>query len=228
MFENDIQLNPNGDLTSPYTIPHLACSVYFQCLSLIPALVREWYSNQAKRIRDAVDRVTQKYVSPILIQQELDSASSLKEVNVGETGLFTVKKHSNTREITAIYNIETSRVEICIRLPMNYPLNNTNIECTHHVGFTKEQWNKWMLQLKTNLSQNNGAIADGLLHWKQNIDKMMQGIEECSICYCILHTNNDLPRRTCRTCKKKFHDACLFRWFRSSNKSTCPHCRANF
>jgi len=38
---------------------------------------------------------------------------------------------------------------------------------------------------------------------------MMQGIEECSICYCILHTNNELPKRTCRTCKKKFHDACL-------------------
>lgn len=37
----------------------------------------------------------------------------------------------------------------------------------------------------------------------------MQGIEECSICYCILHTNNELPKRTCRTCKKKFHDACL-------------------
>jgi hypothetical protein len=40
---------------------------------------------------------------------------------------------------------------------------------------------------------------------------MMQGIEECSICYCILHTNNELPKRTCRTCKKKFHDACLVR-----------------
>ncbi|CAF3382089.1 unnamed protein product [Rotaria sp. Silwood1] len=228
MFENDIQLTPNGDLTSTYTIPHLACSVYFQCLSLIPGLVREWFQSQTKRIRDAVDRVTQKYVSPILIQQELDTASTLKDINVGETGLFTVKKHSNTREITAIYNIETSRVEICIRLPMNYPLSIASIECTHHVGFTKEQWNKWMLQLKTNLIQSNGSIADGLLNWKQNIDKTMQGIEECSICYCILHTNNELPKRTCRTCKKKFHDACLFRWFRSSNKSTCPHCRANF
>ncbi|CAF0922372.1 unnamed protein product [Adineta ricciae] len=228
MFENDVQLSPASDVNSQYTVPHLACSVYFQCLSLIPALVREWYSNQPKRIRDAVERVTQKYASPILIQQELDSASSLKEVNIGEAGQFTVRKHSNTREITAVYNIETSRVEICVRLPANYPLSIATIECTHYVGFTKDQWNKWMLQLKTNLTQNNGAIADGLTRWKQNIDKMMQGIEECSICYCILHTNNELPKRTCRTCKKKFHDACLFRWFRSSNKSTCPHCRANF
>jgi hypothetical protein len=45
-------------------------------------------------------------------------------------------------------------VEICVRLPINYPLSNTNIECTHHIGFTKDQWNKWMLQLKTNLTQN--------------------------------------------------------------------------
>jgi E3 ubiquitin-protein ligase listerin len=143
-----------GDLTSPYTIHHLACSVYFQCLSLIPALVREWYSNQNKRIRDAVDRVTQKYVSPILVQQELDSASSIKAINIGETGSFAVKKNSMAREITAVYTIETSRVEICIRLPMNYPLSGTNIDCTHHIGFTKEQWSHWMLQLKTNLTQN--------------------------------------------------------------------------
>ena len=123
-------------------------------MSLIPDLVREWYSSQTKRIRTAIDRVTQKYVSPILIQRELSSASSINDVNVGETGLFTIKKHSSTREITAIYNIETSRVEICIRLPMNYPLSIADIECTHHVGFTKEQWSKWMLQLKTSLAQN--------------------------------------------------------------------------
>lgn len=154
LFENEIQLDPRTDINSLYAVPHLACSVYFQCLSSIPALVREWYSNQTKRIRDAVDRVTQKYVSPVLIQQELDSASSLRDNNTSETGSFTIRKHFNTREITAIYNIETSRVEICIRLPTNYPLSNTSIECTHHIGFTKDQWNKWMLQLKTNLIQN--------------------------------------------------------------------------
>lgn len=143
-----------GELNSPNSVPHLACSVYFQCLSLIPALVREWYSNQTKHIRDAIDRLTQKYVSPVLIQQQLDSASSLKDIHIGESGLFNIKKHLNTREITAIYNIESSRVEICIKLPENYPLSNTTIECTHHIGFTKEQWNKWMLQLKTNLTQN--------------------------------------------------------------------------
>lgn len=75
-------------------------------------------------------------------------------MNIGETGSFNVKKHSNTREITAIYNIETSSVELCIRLPMNYPLSHATVECTRHVGFTKEQWNKWMFQLKTSLVQN--------------------------------------------------------------------------
>lgn len=141
-------------MNSPYTIHHLACSVYLQCLSLIPALVREWYHNQARRIRDAVDRMTQKYVSPLLIQQELDAVFANKTNTAGDTGTFTVKKHSTTREITAVYTIETSRVEICIRLPPNYPLGVATIECTNHVGFTKDQWNHWMLQLKTNLIQN--------------------------------------------------------------------------
>ncbi|CAF4308194.1 unnamed protein product, partial [Didymodactylos carnosus] len=234
MFEYDIQLDPKRKyflilflistyifiyivLVEPcsYAIPHLACSIYIQCLTLIPALVRKWYLNQTKRVQDAVDKVTQKYVSRTLIQRELDSvplfstSSNITTTSNGESGNVIIKKHSQAREITAIYTIETSRVEIIIKLPINFPLVVANIECIRHGGFSKEQWNKWMLQLKMNLTQNNGTIADGLLHWKRNIDKMMQGIEECAICYCILHTNNQLPQRTCRVCKKKFHDACL-------------------
>ena len=128
--------------------------MYIQCLSSIPALVREWYQNQTRRIRDAVDRMTQKYVSPVLIHQEMEAVSSIKCAAQTNTGSFSLKKHSNTREITAIYTIETSRVEICIRLPMNYPLTSVTIECTNHIGFTKEQWNQWILQLKMNLMQN--------------------------------------------------------------------------
>lgn len=51
---------------------------------------------------------------------------------------------------------------------------------------------------------------DGLKLWKNNIDKRFEGVDECMICFYVLHgTNFQLPRITCRTCKKKFHSACL-------------------
>jgi E3 ubiquitin-protein ligase DOA10 len=36
------------------------------------------------------------------------------------------------------------------------------------------------------------------------------------------------PNKRCATCKNTFHSVCLFRWFKSSNQSTCPLCRNNF
>lgn len=31
---------------------------------------------------------------------------------------------------------------------------------------------------------------------------------------------------SCRTCRKRFHGGCLYKWFKSSGKSTCPHCQS--
>lgn len=51
---------------------------------------------------------------------------------------------------------------------------------------------------------------EGLRLWKRNIDKRFEGVEECMVCYAVVHgTNFQLPRVQCRTCKKKFHSACL-------------------
>ena len=58
--------------------------------------------------------------------------------------------------------------------------------------------------------QQNGSIMEGLRLWKRNIDKRIEGVEECFICYAVIHaTSYNLPRVPCRTCKKKFHSACL-------------------
>ena len=53
---------------------------------------------------------------------------------------------------------------------------------------------------------------DGLLLWKSNLDKHFSGIEDCMICFSVIHGSlYSLPKMTCRTCKKKFHSACLVR-----------------
>ena len=79
------------------------------------------------------------------------------------------------------------------------------------------------------LFMQNGAIAEAIRTWKSNFDKEFEGVEECPICYSILHTSNhSLPRLACKTCKHKFHGACLYKWFSTSNKSTCPLCQTPF
>lgn len=71
-------------------------------------------------------------------------------------------------------------------------------------------WNifvdNWILQ--------NGSIWDGLTLWKNNLDKRFSGVEECYICFSIVHaTTNQIPKLSCHTCRKKFHTPCLVRWY---------------
>lgn len=51
---------------------------------------------------------------------------------------------------------------------------------------------------------------EGLALWKNNVDKRFEGVEDCMICFSVIHGfNYSLPKKACRTCKKKFHSACL-------------------
>ena len=45
------------------------------------------------------------------------------------------------------------------------------------------------------MQHQNGSIVDGLTVWKSNVDKRFAGVEECYICYFILHgANHSLPK----------------------------------
>merc|ERR1739838_544190 len=91
------------------------------------------------------------------------------------------------------------------------------------------QWRYWILQMTTLLRQQNGSILDALLLWKRKVDKRLDGVEECMICFSVVHSGagQALPKLACKTCSKKFHAECLYKWFDTSNQSTCPMCRAD-
>uniref|UniRef100_A0A1X7TC72 E3 ubiquitin-protein ligase listerin n=1 Tax=Amphimedon queenslandica TaxID=400682 RepID=A0A1X7TC72_AMPQE len=75
----------------------------------------------------------------------------------------------------------------------------------------------------------NGSILEGLLLWKSNLDKHFAGLDDCMICFSIIHGSTySLPKMICRTCKKRFHSSCLYKWFSTSNKSSFPLCRNIF
>lgn len=57
-------------------LPHLACSVYYDTVQDLPAMVRLWWNSQEKRVSGAVEKFTIKYVSPVLSAQEISSVHS--------------------------------------------------------------------------------------------------------------------------------------------------------
>uniref|UniRef100_A0A8C6XTX6 E3 ubiquitin-protein ligase listerin n=1 Tax=Naja naja TaxID=35670 RepID=A0A8C6XTX6_NAJNA len=224
-FTEELDLDIKDTLAMSSHIPHLACTVYCMTLKDLPAMVRLWWNSCEKRVFNIVDKFTSKYVSGILSSQEISSVQSSTQLFNG----MTVKARSATREVIATYSVDDIFIELIIQLPPNYPLGSIAVESGKRVGVAVQQWRNWMLQLSTYLTHQNGSIMEGLALWKNNVDKRFEGVEDCMICFSVIHGSNySLPKKACRTCKKKFHSACLYKWFTSSNKSTCPLCRETF
>ncbi|XP_073685432.1 E3 ubiquitin-protein ligase listerin [Garra rufa] len=224
-FTESLSLSPQKTEGVHFEVPHLACSVYYGALKDLPAMVRLWWNSQEKRVFSTVDKFTSKYVSGILSAQEIASVQSSTQTFEN----MTVKARSTTREVIATYSVDDIFIELVIQLPQNYPLGSILVESGRRVGVAVQQWRNWMLQLSTYLTHQNGSILEGLSLWKNNVDKRFEGVEDCMICFSVIHGSNySLPKKACRTCKKKFHSACLYKWFTSSNKSTCPLCRETF
>ncbi|KAA8586931.1 hypothetical protein FQN60_000767 [Etheostoma spectabile] len=224
-FTESQSLAVDNSKSVEWELPHLACSVYYSTVQDLPAMVRLWWNGQEKRVSAAVEKFTIKYVSPVLSAQEISSVHSSTQI----FDSMTVKARSATREVIATYSVDDIFIELVIQLPQNYPLGSITVESGRRVGVAVQQWRNWMLQLSTYLTHQNGSIMEGLALWKNNVDKRFEGIEDCMICFSVIHGSNySLPKKGCRTCKKKFHSACLYKWFTSSNKSTCPLCRETF
>ncbi|KAJ8027197.1 E3 ubiquitin-protein ligase listerin [Holothuria leucospilota] len=225
LFSEPLNLQVQALYAPAKDIQHLASSVYQHALQVMPALIRQWWASQDRRIANFVDRYTTMYVSPLLCAQELKGVNFSKQTFEN----MTVVARVTTREVIATYALQDLSIELVITLPTNHPLGVISVESGKKVGVGAAQWRNWTLQLTTYLTKQNGTIMDGLALWRENVDKRFEGIEECTICFSVIHgANCSLPKIGCRTCKKKFHSACLYKWFKSSNQSTCPLCRSPF
>ncbi|XP_058075497.1 E3 ubiquitin-protein ligase listerin isoform X2 [Magnolia sinica] len=204
----------------------LAGSIYGLMLSLLPAYVRNWFTGSRDHsMSSAIESFTKTWCSPPLLADEF---SQIKEAVVADEN-FSIIMNKSAYEVIATYKKEETGMDLVIRLPSCYPLRPVDVDCTRSLGISEVKQRKWLLSMTAFVRNQNGAIAEAIRIWKSNFDKEFQGIEECPICYSIIHTTNgSLPRLACKTCKHKFHSACLYKWFSTSHKSTCPLCQTPF
>ncbi|XP_020522309.1 E3 ubiquitin-protein ligase listerin isoform X2 [Amborella trichopoda] len=210
----------------PEEVSSLAGAIYGLMLRLLPAFVRSWFTSLRDRsLSSAIEIFTKTWCSPDLLSDEL---SQIKGVVVADENL-SISVNKSNYEVTAIYKKEEAGMDLVIRLPSCYPLRPVDVDCTRILGISETRQRKWMLSMAAFVRNQNGALAEAIHIWKSNVDKEFQGVEECPICYSIIHTtNHGLPRLACKTCKHKFHSACLYKWFSTSHKSTCPLCQTPF
>jgi len=215
------------EMESDESVFHFSSYLYLALLKALPAVVRTWWNDcNDKQLRNAVDTYTEKRFSQYVITHQL---ASVRDSEVLKFDNMTVKATLANRQVTATYKKEDISMEVFVKLPANFPLRQVELDAGQKIGVSEMQWRKWMLSISTIISTQNGTIIEALKSWKQEADKKFEGIEECAICYYVIHAvDRSLPKIACKTCKHKFHGACLFKWFKSSNQSTCPLCRNIF
>ncbi|CAH8358759.1 unnamed protein product [Eruca vesicaria subsp. sativa] len=202
----------------------LAGAIYGLMLRVLPAYVREWFSEMRDRSgSSSIEAFTRSWCSPSLIMNEL---SQIKKADFNDES-FSVSISKSANEVVATYTKDETGMDLVIRLPVSYPLRPVDVNCTKSIGISDAKQRKWLMSMQMFVRNQNGALAEAIRIWKRNSDKEFEGVEDCPICYSVIHTvNHSLPRRACVTCKYKFHKACLDKWFLTSHKKVCPLCQS--
>ncbi|SCU93586.1 LAFA_0F17194g1_1 [Lachancea sp. 'fantastica'] len=207
---------------------HLLLHLLYVLFKDMGAISSSWWLNLKDRaLQTKIDRFTTAHISPILVKQELDDVNKKAKRLTDQDESLTVKVNNVTNEIKAEYLVDEQKLEIALKLPANYPLNNIEVHGVSRVGISEQKWKSWILSAQRVMVGMNGSVMDSLELFTKNVNLHFAGFEECAICYSILHAvDRKLPTKVCPTCKNRFHGACLYKWFRSSGNNTCPLCRS--
>ncbi|KAL1963884.1 hypothetical protein VTN77DRAFT_7690 [Rasamsonia byssochlamydoides] len=209
----------------------LLVHLYFLSLKYLANLTKTWWIDSKKRIKGPVESWTEKYISPLIIEDALTSVSEwMTTQDPDEERPLSVKISVKAAELVASIPVdeESPPVAMVISLPPAYPLQPALVTGRSRVLVDEKKWRSWMLTIQGVIMFSNGNLVDGLLAFRKNVQGALKGQSECAICYSVISTDMQTPNKRCATCKNTFHSVCLFRWFKSSNQSTCPLCRNNF
>ena len=210
----------------------LAPPLFRAALRCAPASARLWFASLRNRgLAAAVERYTASSESASIIAGELAGAASVGPGS-GPDAVpgWAVRTAPGAREAVASLVVEDgASLELALTLPPAWPLRPAAVSIRRAVGVPDARLRRWMLSIAAFLRAQNGGLAGGVRLWRANVGREFAGLEECMICYAIVAAGGGLPRKACRTCGKRFHGGCLYKWFRSSAKAAaCPHCQAEW
>jgi E3 ubiquitin-protein ligase listerin len=207
----------------------LAIYLYYQSLLHVPDLLKEWFIEQKNRIKSPLETWTQKHISPLIVTASLQAATEWAATQDQDDRPVSIKASPKGSELVASIAIdeESPPISLAVSLPGAYPLEQAIVTSRNRVGVSDKNWQSWMRTFQI-IIFSTGNLIEGLIAFRRNVQGALRGQTECAICYSIIGTDMRTPDKKCGTCKNTFHSVCLFRWFKSSNSSSCPLCRNNF
>ncbi|KAH0537719.1 hypothetical protein FGG08_005526 [Glutinoglossum americanum] len=196
--------DPNAEDLAERDTQWLLLNLYFRVLVLTPTLARSWWFECTRAISRKVEVFTEKFISPSVIEDALRRVSEW----VGYQTTIEEKKLQVKvlkQEVMAGYEVDEQTMQVAIRFPPAYPLQQAAVEGINRVGVDEKKWNAWLISARGVITFSDGSIVDGLQNWRGNVERALLGQTECAICYSIVSSGKELPTKECSTCKNLFH-----------------------
>lgn len=219
-----IQQSPVQDVQ--WLLSHL----YFLCLKRVPNLTKTWWRDSASRqTKLSVETWTEKFISPHIASDALDTVESwARTQDDSADDALIIKCNRRAQEVTLSKEIDEQMMTLAIRLPSDFPLNSAVVDGVSRVAVDEKKWRSWIINCQGVINFSNNSLIEGITTFRRNLAAQLKGHTECAICYSLVSADKQLPTKKCTTCKNLFHGSCLYRWFKSSNSSSCPLCRNPF
>ncbi|OJD26972.1 hypothetical protein ACJ73_01642 [Blastomyces percursus] len=168
--------------------------LYYLCLKYLPNLTKVWWTDSKKRVKGQVEAWTEKYISPLIIEDSLQSVNEWFSAQNfgGEDQPLQIKVSHRTAEIIASVDVDEDSppTSVAISLPSTYPLQQAGVEGRARVAVDEKKWRSWLLTIQGVIMFSNGNLIDGLLAFRRNVQGALKGQSECAICYSNHHTTS--------------------------------------
>jgi len=204
--------------------------IFFGAFIGLQVASRAWFLELGdRRIQGFAIDYVKAYVNSVAVSREFnDLKQNIDRQDAAWNKTFEIYPEVHRDRISARLEVEDGHcLEMNVSFPPEYPLKAPIVKLEKYVGISEAKARKWTLSITAFLMNRSGTITEVINLWKNNVAKEFEGQEDCLICYSIIQpSTGQLPKLSCRTCHQKFHGTCLYKWFRSSSKSNCPHCQS--
>ena len=127
----------------------LLINLYYLCLKYTPSLAKNWWMDcKSKQTRIAVESWTERFFSPLVIEDTMEEVSQWAEeqesTSEDEKKLI-VKVSKRSREVSAGYEVDDMMMQIAIRLPSTYPLEGVKADGVNRVAVSEKKFTSWLM-----------------------------------------------------------------------------------
>jgi FANCL C-terminal domain len=184
-------------------------------ISKWPNLLNE-FVEENKQLRGTIEQLFKIFYSNEAVKQELSKISSYCS-----DGSFKMQYSKTSFLLGCFMDIGELKCSLNVTFSDVFPLKAVSY-VPSSLPVTKQKEQRLLLSLI-----RASTVSEGVFNWKESVQAILSGVDECYICYCVV-TQGNLPTKKCNTCKNAYHNTCIYKWFKTSGKTLCPICQSPF